>query len=235
MQELTNAERSQRAVLDPISARYLIKINDPRERKKSDERMKKLSEKIEREILGGSVRVEKNEVRGISYKFMQAGAKRELELSKASSMVSDLSPLVVYIRNALVPGDTLIIEEPESHLHPRMQEKIADCIALLVKSGVRVIMTTHSEWITDRISYLALLSDLGEKGKKFGGYDCAISESDIGIWEFKRASETDGSIVKKIEFDHGMYKLDYSTFALQAFNQHDLLYATREDQKNDKL
>lgn len=234
VRELENGGEAQESILDPICAKYLAQIDIRQKQEKNSEAVKKISKKIECEMLEGNVRAIRDDSGRLSYKFMQSGAKGELDLSKASSMIFDLAPLVVYIRNVLAPGDTLIIEEPESHLHPRMQAKIADCIALLVKSGVRVILTTHSELITDRISYLALLSCLGEKGKDFDGYDCALAEDNIGVWGFAKASENFGSTVKKINFENGTYKLDYTTFALEVFNQHGLVDTMIEDLKNSK-
>lgn len=220
---LARPERNQRLAVDPMSARYLSIIGDPYRSLKSSKEMVQLSQKIEIEILGGEVVIQKDVAGSFSYWFKQNGAKgRLLPLSKASSLVSDLAPLVIYIRNILNAGDTLIIEEPESHLHPRMQKKIADCIALLVKSGVNIIMTTHSEWIAERISYLVRLSDLKEHGKKFGGYECTLDQGSVGIWEFRHVAG-DGSTVKMADFEHGRYQLDYSALGVDTFNEYDML------------
>ena len=40
---------------------------------------------------------------------------------QASSMVAELAPVVLYLRHLVRPDDVLIIEEPESNLHPAMQ------------------------------------------------------------------------------------------------------------------
>ena len=43
------------------------------------------------------------------------------------------------------PGTLLLIENPEAHLHPRGQSKLAELIALVAQSGVQVVVETHSD------------------------------------------------------------------------------------------
>jgi predicted ATPase len=45
------------------------------------------------------------------------------------------------------PGALLIIENPEAHLHPRGQSKLAELIALAAQSGIQVFVETHSDHI----------------------------------------------------------------------------------------
>ena len=70
-------------------------------------------------------------------------------------MVSELAPLVsCFFVSSIKPGDTLIIEEPEAHLHPGAQADIAVVLARLVRAGVKVIITTHSDWLLEEIGNL---------------------------------------------------------------------------------
>ena len=43
------------------------------------------------------------------------------------------------------PGDTLIIEQPELHLHPRAQAELADLFIAMARNGTRFLIETHSE------------------------------------------------------------------------------------------
>ena len=103
---------------------------------------------IEKTILGGSVRIERSEITNYPrFAYRPDGWEDDLPLANASSMVEELAPVVLYLRHWVMPGNVLIVEEPESHLHPAMQVKLTRQLALLIALGIRVIITTHSEWV----------------------------------------------------------------------------------------
>ena len=49
------------------------------------------------------------------------------------------------------PGDLVIIENPEAHLHPAGQSAIATLICLAAQSGVQIIIETHSDHFLNSI------------------------------------------------------------------------------------
>jgi predicted ATPase len=49
------------------------------------------------------------------------------------------------------PGALLILENPEAHLHPRGQSKLAELIALAAQSGIQILVETHSDHIFNGI------------------------------------------------------------------------------------
>jgi len=53
-------------------------------------------------------------------------------------------PIIVAILK-VKKGDLLIIENPESHLHPAGQSKIAELCAIAAANGVQIIVETHSD------------------------------------------------------------------------------------------
>ena len=53
-------------------------------------------------------------------------------------------PIIVAILKAK-KGDLLIIENPESHLHPAGQSKVAELCAIASANGVQIIVETHSD------------------------------------------------------------------------------------------
>lgn len=52
-----------------------------------------------------------------------------------------------------VPGDLLLIENPEIHLHPAAQSRLARLFAHLSAHGVQLIVETHCEHLINRIRY----------------------------------------------------------------------------------
>ena len=49
------------------------------------------------------------------------------------------------------PGDTLIIEQPELHLHPRAQAELADLFIAMARNGTNFLIETHSEHLLLRL------------------------------------------------------------------------------------
>ena len=68
----------------------------------------------------------------------------------------------LYLRHVVQPGDVLIIEEPESHLHPGMQAEFTRQLAAVVRKGVRVMLTTHSDYVLEELANLVRMSELPE-------------------------------------------------------------------------
>jgi predicted ATPase len=50
-----------------------------------------------------------------------------------------------------VPGDMLIVENPEAHLHPKAQSRLARFLAKVAATGVQVFIESHSEHILNAL------------------------------------------------------------------------------------
>ena len=50
-------------------------------------------------------------------------------------------------------GEILIFEQPELHLHPYSQSRLADMFVQFCKQGRKVILETHSEYFLLRLRY----------------------------------------------------------------------------------
>lgn len=70
------------------------------------------------------------------------------------------------------PGDILIIENPELHLHPKAQSNIALFLATIASQGVQVIAETHSDHIVNGVRKAVI------------NPECGISAENTGIYYF---------------------------------------------------
>ena len=177
---------------------------------------------LEKNILQGRVRLERTETGYPTFAYCPEGWKDDLPLMRASSMVSELAPVVLYLRHVVRPGDVLIIEEPEAHLHPAMQAAFARELARLVRAGVRIVMTTHSEWFLEQIGNLVGLSSLPEKQRTgIAGADVALRPDEVGAWLFKPTKRPKGSVVEEVPFnpETGLYRTDYDVVSEALYNE----------------
>jgi predicted ATPase len=68
-------------------------------------------------------------------------------------------PVLVALRVAS-KGQLVYLEEPEMHLHPRAQVKLADILADAAKRGVRVVAETHSSLLLRAVQTLVAKGEL---------------------------------------------------------------------------
>ncbi len=187
---------------------------------------------METEILGGEIRMER--VMGITLPQFYyrptgwGGSDKGIPLANASAMVSELAPIVLWLRHVAKKGDLLIIEEPEAHLHPALQAKLAIRLARLVKAGVRVIVTTHSAWMVEQFTNLICLS-LVSKARRAGveTYLRKIAQADLdrsmmGVWLFEPRRRPAGSVAREVPFDleSGLIPLmQFTDVSLDIYNE----------------
>ena len=182
-----------------------------------------LASNLERQILKGEIRSENSETGYPMFSYQPEGWKEDLPLMNSSSMVSELAPVILYLRHIVQPGDVLIIEEPESHLHPKMQVEFIRQLAAVVHSGIRVMLTTHSEWVLDELANLVHLWDLPKTRRKgVEGADFALNPEEVGVWLFEPKQRPRGSVVKEIPFDaeFGGFRSGFDDVALGTYNDY---------------
>ena len=83
-------------------------------------------------------------------------------------MVSEISPIVAFLKYVLVNKDSnyidnngiLFIEEPEAHLHPNNQLKLMEVFAELAQAGITIVMSSHSNYVFNKLNNLVLSGKL---------------------------------------------------------------------------
>lgn len=189
---------------------------------------------MEQALLRGTVRVERSEIDYPSFVYRPDSWDKDLPLMNASSMVSELAPVVLYLRHVVRPGDLLIIEEPESHLHPAMQVEFVRQLAAAVKSGIRILITTHSEWVLEGLANIVRLSELPEARRKgIASAEFALSPDDVGVWRFEPSSKECGSVVNKslLDVEFGTFPSGFGDISEDAYNEYAEISSRIEDSK----
>jgi predicted ATPase len=78
------------------------------------------------------------------------GVKKELDLTNVGVGVSQVLPTIV-IALLSAPDSLLLMEQPELHLHPKVQSRLGDFLVAVSLSGRQCIIETHSEYLVNRI------------------------------------------------------------------------------------
>ncbi len=144
---------------EPI-ADYFIQLTEINGRNNNNVDIINLSQKIESEILKGSVIFDKK-TKNLRYKPFNT--EKEFELSYVSSMVSEISPIVAFLKYILSKEKkqtVLFIEEPEAHLHPENIIKLVEIFVKLTKLNVKVIMTSHSNYVFNKLNNIIISKEL---------------------------------------------------------------------------
>ena len=80
-------------------------------------------------------------------------------MEESSSAVRSLLEIGFYLRHVAQRGDLLMVDEPELNLHPENQRRVARLFACLINLGIRVFVTTHSDYIVKEFNTLIMLNN----------------------------------------------------------------------------
>ncbi len=106
------------------------------------------------EIIGGAYKV--NRDRGLY--FTPRGARVKLNMGESASGVRSMLDIGFYLHHVAERGDILMVDEPELNLHPENQRRMARLFACLTNLGIKVFITTHSDYIIKELSTLVMLN-----------------------------------------------------------------------------
>lgn len=153
---------------------------------------------LESQVTKGAIDIEAGKLEYPEIYYESATGK--FPLHRTSSMVSELAPMVLFLKYLIDPGDFVIIEEPESHLHPESQRKLATGIVKLIRAGVKVLITTHSDDFVQQLSNFIRLSRVPEEQRVKRGYSAKdyLNSEEVGAYLFELDPERGGSFVKEL-------------------------------------
>lgn len=139
--------------------------------------------------------IENTDFARLEFYYMDKTRSRASRPTNVGFGISYVLPVIVALLKA-EPGSTLILENPEAHLHPKGQRKMGELIALCAANGIQIFMETHSDHILNGIR-------IAVKQKILRGEDTKL------FYFFRR--ESGGKMVHAVEcpeiYDNG--KLSY--------------------------
>ena len=147
----------------PQAVRSSLRIaNDLENVSKTTSPFASVADMIEKNLLFGEVSMTKGG--DVEFHAQGMAKSRKLPFHLSSSIVKTMASLVIYLRHIATIGDTLIVDEPEMNFHPDVQVLLARVFAILSNKGLRVIVSSHSDYIAREMNNLVMADALFERG-----------------------------------------------------------------------
>ena len=191
--EPMEVDRLPGVITDLIRAILLLEPNEP-----TSPRMARIADFLETDVVKGIVDIKKElEYPEISYN----NESGQFQMHQVSSMVSEIAPLILFVKYLVRPGHILILEEPESHLDPANQSRLARAIAMMVNAGVRVLVTTHSDIFLNQLNNSIQAFGLPSRRRLRMGYKATeiLDPEKVGAYVFPRGE--DGTHVEELPIE----------------------------------
>ncbi len=164
-----------------------------------------------RKILGGNYISTGNDIEFTTRNIHDRRKKLHLPIHFASSIAKSLLLLDIYVNHLATENDILIIDEPELNLHPDNQRLVARFLAWIVKRGIKVLITTHSDYIIKEFNILGCIAKLHGAERENLINEFNYSEDEILDFEqIKAYSINQNGNVKEAKI--GQFGIDVESF-----------------------
>ena len=184
----------------------LLQADDPRFVEGSDRRLSTVVDHWLQDICPGAhlhleeVRAADAVIAGFTFDREDDVASRRHRATNVGFGLSYALPVILALLSK--PGTLCLIENPEAHLHPRGQTKLAELAARASKAGVQVIAETHSDHFMD--------------GVRIAVRDGLIEPEDAAFHYFERKGNQTVVTSPQIDSDGRL-----SSWPIGFFDQHD--------------
>jgi predicted ATP-dependent endonuclease of OLD family len=176
------------------------------------------------DIIGGVLELSSD---GTIYFKPNKNKSLRLTMDQVSSSIRSILSLYFYIRDqGHKENQILMIDEPEMNLHPKNQRAMARFLASLVNQGIKVMVSTHSDYLVRELSHLTALHQYKEKDsvkayladeKNPYSEEVLISPDQVGLYYttedlvLKKGNKTKskGIVLKRVEPNaYGAFDVD---------------------------
>ena len=154
-----------------------------------DKKIDKIFEKLNSVVSGDLI---SDGRRNVSYRPKER--EESIRMSNISSGLKTFIIIKELLQNGtLEKNGTLILDEPEIHLHPEWQILLAELIVLIQKEfGMHILLTTHSPYFLYAVEVFTARYDLKEQCNYY------IAENIMNDVVFRNVSESIDEIYKKL-------------------------------------
>ena len=123
--------------------------------------------------------------------YTDEDTNREVSSKMLSTSIHEMALLSIYLKYVVKKDDLLIIEETEAHLHPKNQRILVKYIVRAVNNGLKVMLTTHSDYVIEQFNNFIRLHRIDSTGLDEFDYthEEVLYHEDISIYTFKKASK----------------------------------------------
>ncbi|EAH7586224.1 AAA family ATPase [Campylobacter lari] len=194
--------------LYPKSVRDNINfIRDVKQKSKLESMFKKDKDKYKNILdLLGKVVGGKYKATDYGILYQPKGSKKFFNIEVASSSARSLLMLYFYILHVAQKGDILMIDEPELNLHPKNQILLARLLVLLTNAGIKIFITTHSDYIVRELNNCIILNNFtNEKIKEnFKEYNDSykLSKKDVNAYIAFYDTKNKKNTLKKVDISN---------------------------------
>lgn len=138
-----------------------------------------------------------------------------------STSIHELSIFILYLKYVLNEGDLLIIEEPEAHLHPANQRLLIKYFVKLINKGLKILITTHSDYMISQIDNMINLSNMSEEDLNKLNYtkEDILNFKDVNIYNFKENPDKTYNTEKIIILEDGFVEDNFSKIANELYDE----------------
>ncbi|WBB29704.1 AAA family ATPase [Parvimonas micra] len=131
---------------------------------------------------------------GLGIKYKKNNNEKALNVENLSTGIKSFMLIKTLLLNGhLSENGTIVLDEPEVHLHPEWQLIFAELIVLLQKEfNMHILLTTHSPYFLNAIEVYSAKYEIKEKCKFY------LSENDGNFAKFKDVTDDLSPIYRKL-------------------------------------
>ncbi|MGL4448681.1 MAG: AAA family ATPase [Shewanella sp.] len=111
--------------------------------------------------------------------FVFQRGTESISIKNTASGIKVFGLLQILLANEFIRKNTvLILDEPENHLHPKWQLKLAAMLVKLVECGVQVVISSHSPYLIEALKRGVDRTGLSEQTRFALAHDACITDED---------------------------------------------------------